>query len=77
MGGATEGIRNGITGFAFRERDVSTLSARLIRLLTDHATAASFAAAGPDFVAENFDLRQCTEGLEALYDKVLAGDLSN
>ncbi len=77
MGGATEGIRNGITGFAFRERDVSTLSTRLIRLLTDHATATSFAAAGPEFVAENFDLRQCTEGLEALYDKVLAGDSSN
>lgn len=76
-GGATEGIGNGITGFAFRERDVSTLSTRLIRLLTDHAAAASFAAAGPNFVAENFDLQQCTEGLEALYDKVLAGDSSS
>src|SRR5580693_1609747 len=71
-GGSTEGISDGVTGFAFRERDVSTLSAHLISLLTDDAVAASFAAAGPYLMAEKFDLFQCTASLESLYDRLVA-----
>jgi glycosyltransferase involved in cell wall biosynthesis len=68
IGGAAEGIDEGVTGFAFRERDVDTLAARLITLLTDDALATSMAHAGPAFVAKRFDLYQCTEKLELLYD---------
>jgi glycosyltransferase involved in cell wall biosynthesis len=75
LGGATEGIQDGITGFAFTERDVGTLSARLIDLLTNDAAAASFAAAGPEFVSGKFDILRCNEALEALYDCVSAPDL--
>jgi glycosyltransferase involved in cell wall biosynthesis len=72
LGGAEEGISEGITGFAFRERDEKTLSAQIIRLLTDDTLAATFSAAGPRFVAERFELSQCTERLEALYDRLEA-----
>jgi glycosyltransferase involved in cell wall biosynthesis len=72
FGGSTEGIREGVTGFSFRERDVSALSAHLISLLTDYSAAASFAAAGPNFVADKFDLLRCTEGLESLYDRLVS-----
>jgi glycosyltransferase involved in cell wall biosynthesis len=72
MGGAKEGIQEGITGFAFPEGDTNSLSSRLIELLTNDAVAASLAAAGPDFVAGRFDLFRCTEKLERLYDRVSA-----
>jgi glycosyltransferase involved in cell wall biosynthesis len=68
IGGATEGIDHGVTGFAFAERDVDTLAARLTTLLTDDALAISMAHAGPRFVSDRFDLYRCTERLESLYD---------
>jgi glycosyltransferase involved in cell wall biosynthesis len=70
--GATEGIDDGVTGFAFAERDVETLAARLITLLTDDALAHSMSAAGPRFVAKKFDLSRCAERLELLYDEASA-----
>jgi glycosyltransferase involved in cell wall biosynthesis len=73
LGGSTEGISEGVTGYSFVPRDVHTLTTRLIRLLTDDAVAAAFAEAGPRFVAQNFDLFQRTEELEAAYDKQAAG----
>jgi glycosyltransferase involved in cell wall biosynthesis len=70
VGGGTEGIEHGVTGFAFPERDVDTLAARLIVLLSDDALATSMSHAGPAFVSEKFDLYRCTEKLELLYDTV-------
>jgi glycosyltransferase involved in cell wall biosynthesis len=67
-GGAREGIDDGVTGFAFEERDVDTLAARLTTLLTDDAVAAPMALAGPRFVSDKFDLYRCTEKLQLLYD---------
>ena len=69
-GGATEGIRDGVTGFAFAERDVAALAERLMTLLTDDALAARFSLAGPGFIAETHDLYRQTAQLEALYDRV-------
>jgi glycosyltransferase involved in cell wall biosynthesis len=69
-GGATEGIQDGVTGYAFAERDVAGLTERLLALLTDDALAARFSAAGPPFVAANHDLHKQTAQLEALYDRV-------
>ncbi len=69
-GGATEGIEDGVTGYAFAERDVDALTERLMALLTDDALAARFSAAGPSFIAENHDLYRQTAQLEALYDRV-------
>ncbi len=72
LGGAIEGISEGVTGYSFAARDIDTLTTRLIRLLTDDAIAAAFAEAGPRFVAQNFDLFQRTEELEQAYDKQAA-----
>jgi glycosyltransferase involved in cell wall biosynthesis len=72
-GGATEGIRDGVTGYAFGERDVAALTERLMALLTDDALAARFSAAAPPFIGENHDLYRQTAQLEALYDRVAGG----
>ena len=72
LGGASEGIREGITGFAFKERDVDALAAHLARALTNDAMVKSLSLAGPRFVSEHFSLTECTAALERLYDKVAA-----
>jgi glycosyltransferase involved in cell wall biosynthesis len=69
-GGATEGIRDGETGYAFAERDVATLAERLTQLLTDDAVLTRFSAAGPGFVAERHDLHRRTAELETIYDRI-------
>ena len=70
-GGATEGVLDGTTGFAFAERDVPSLADKLVRLLKDDALAMSMSEAGPQFIASRFDIRQCTCELEAYYDSLL------
>jgi glycosyltransferase involved in cell wall biosynthesis len=73
-GGATEGIRDGETGYAFAERDVATLGKRLTQLLTDDAISTRFSAAGPGFVAEHHNLYRRTAELEFVYDRVAGLD---
>ena len=70
-GGAAEGMVEGATGFAFPERNGDLLAELLIELLTNDATITSMAAAGPRFVANNFNISRCTEMLEVLYDRML------
>jgi glycosyltransferase involved in cell wall biosynthesis len=67
-GGAREGIIDGVTGFAFKEKDVADLSNRLLLLLQDAQKAASMGHAGRQNMEEKFDLRSCTGSLEHLYD---------
>lgn len=71
-GGAEEGILDGVTGYAFAERDVAAMTARLHELLTDDVLAERFAAAASLFVAAQHDVQSCTAELESLYDE-LAG----
>ncbi len=71
LGGATEGISEGKTGYSFPERDVAVLADRLQQLLLDDTIASSFSLAGPGFIAERFDIRRCTALLEDHYDHVL------
>jgi glycosyltransferase involved in cell wall biosynthesis len=70
QGGREEGVREGVTGFTFAERDDDRLAFHLMRILTDDNISASMAVAGPRFIAESFDLTQCTEALEMLYDVI-------
>jgi len=74
-GGATEGIIDGDTGFAFKERDVAAMSAHLLRLLTDDDLAARLSKAAVSFAREKFDLETCTAALEDLYDQVAEGKI--
>jgi glycosyltransferase involved in cell wall biosynthesis len=70
-GGAREGIIDGVTGFAFKEKDVADLSNRLLLLLQDARKAASMGRSGRRNMEEKFDLRSCTESLEHLYDTLM------
>ena len=68
VGGAQEGIRDGVTGYSFAERDVTGLASKLTRLLTDDSLASAMSLAAPGFVRQHFDNAVLTERLEALYD---------
>ena len=70
-GGAEEGVRHGVTGFAFAEGDERALAEWLTRILVDDDLAATMSAAAARFVAERFDLDRCTETLEMLYDDIV------
>jgi glycosyltransferase involved in cell wall biosynthesis len=70
-GGAEEGVRHGVTGFAFAEGDETALADRLTRILVDDDLAATMSAEATQFVAQRFDLDGCTEALEMLYDDVI------
>lgn len=68
-GGATEGIKDGITGFSFPECDVDTLADNLLKLLQDDELAISMSLAAPKFIAEHFNIHKCTGLLEDFYEK--------
>jgi glycosyltransferase involved in cell wall biosynthesis len=70
-GGVEEGILDGVTGYAFAERDVPAMTARLYALLTDDPLAERFALAAPAFIAANHDVHACTAALENLYDELV------
>jgi glycosyltransferase involved in cell wall biosynthesis len=69
-GGATEGIIDGQTGFAFAERDVTAMADCLLRLLADDTLAQEFSAAAAAFAVEKFEIGRCTAALESLYDSI-------
>jgi glycosyltransferase involved in cell wall biosynthesis len=73
MGGATEGIVDGVTGYAFPEKDVQSMSNHLMSLLRDDRLAESMSRAAPAFIASRFDIRRCTRSLEDLYERRVAG----
>lgn len=76
LGGATEGIREGATGYSFAERAVEALGRILIGLLNNDTILMQMSHAGPNFVASKFDLARCTSELELLYDEVCSGSHS-
>ncbi len=67
-GGATEGMVDGETGFAFQEKDTEALTRHLITLLTDDAMATRFGKNARAYVEEKHDIRTCTARLEAAYN---------
>jgi glycosyltransferase involved in cell wall biosynthesis len=67
-GGAKEGIVDGVTGYAFEEKDVARLSEQLIRVLQDDALTTSMSRAARRNIEQNFELGSCTARLEELYD---------
>jgi len=69
-GGAEEGIAHGITGFQVEEGRIGALADRISEILTNPVKAAAMGKAGRDFVSSRFDIRQCTQSLECLYDKI-------
>jgi glycosyltransferase involved in cell wall biosynthesis len=72
-GGAEEGLVADVTGVPFAERDVEALTEHLASLLADDARLERMSRAAEQFVADRFDLKICTRGLEHLYDDVVSG----
>jgi glycosyltransferase involved in cell wall biosynthesis len=67
-GGATEGIRDGATGFSFAEGNVSMLAERLTDLLTEDNILVQMAEQSSQYVSKEFNLTNCARRLEVLYD---------
>lgn len=70
MGGAEEGIAHGITGYQVEEGEVDALAGRINEVLANPHKAAAMGKAGRDFVSSRFDIHQCTQSLEHLYDQI-------
>ena len=71
IGGAEEGLLDGLTGFRFPERDTAALATRLINVLNDDILARRLANEAPRFVKRHFDIRRCTRELENFYDSLV------
>lgn len=69
-GGREEGIRHGITGFAFAEGDHAALVGHLLKVLTDDVLATIMGREAVRFVAEHFNLADCTAALERYYTRL-------
>lgn len=68
-GGATEGIKNGVTGFSHAEKDVSSIKEALDKLLSNNILANNFGIAARQFTVEHMDIKKCTKKLEEIYEK--------
>lgn len=67
-GGATEGIKDGMTGFRFREGDIESLAQYLQRLIEDETLLLRLSSSAITFAHKNFSLLVCTSKLEEIYD---------
>jgi glycosyltransferase involved in cell wall biosynthesis len=68
MGGATEGLLEGRTGYAFREGALDELVAKLHEALVGQPLSDIASASAPRFVAEAFDVKDCARRLEQIYE---------
>lgn len=69
-GGVGEAVSDGETGFLVPEGDVAALAERLASVLHDRRLGTALGRAGYERVVRRFDIRDCTRGLERIYDAV-------
>jgi glycosyltransferase involved in cell wall biosynthesis len=72
VGGVSQAMLDGLTGFLVRKGNVAGLAMRLGQLLTDMPTRSRMGEAGRMFVVERFRLRRMVETHEDLYVQALA-----
>lgn len=65
-----EAVEHGVTGLLAEEKDVAGLAAHLRTVLEDDQLAERLGRQGRQRVLDQFDIRQCTAGLETIYDEV-------
>jgi glycosyltransferase involved in cell wall biosynthesis len=70
-GGLPEIVHDGETGILMRKRDVAGLASALLRLLTHHALARRYGAAGRRVAAE-FTSEARVDALTAIYERIAA-----
>jgi colanic acid/amylovoran biosynthesis glycosyltransferase len=71
VGGISECVKDGETGFLVPERDAAALAARMRTLLADPALRRRMGTAARALVEQRFDLHRQTRLLEDWYDAVL------
>ena len=71
VGGISEGVLDGKTGYLVPERDSVALCQRMDDLLQHPAARRRMGAQARMFVQANYDIGQQSERLERLYDSVL------
>lgn len=69
-GGNAEAVLDSKTGYCFPEKDVGTLANKLSALLSDDVTLIRLGLAAREHIARNFDIVECTQNLERIYDRV-------
>lgn len=77
LGGATEGIVHGASGFAHREGDVCAISEYLEQLLADGDLANRFAKRARTHAEQSFDIRKCIRQLEREYQRLSTANSSS
>ena len=73
VGGISEGIAEGETGFLVPERDVESLAIAMGTLLANPPLRQRMGAAARSRVEQMFDIRRQTAQLENIYDALLGG----
>lgn len=71
LGGNLEIIQDGKTGLLVTPQDPHALAVALIKLLNDAALTANIAAAGHEYVKQNFSFERLVTEMEQLYAKLL------
>lgn len=71
LGGNLEIIQDGTTGLLVPPQDPQALAAALNNLLGDEGLAARIAAAGRDYVKQNFSFERLVQDRDQLYTKLL------
>lgn len=72
-GGATEGIIDGVTGYAHKEKDIDELSSMLEKILSDDVLAEQMGLHAREYMLNQMDINSCTKILESIYDNVYMG----
>jgi colanic acid/amylovoran biosynthesis glycosyltransferase len=70
LGGASEGLLHGLTGHAFPEGAIAPLVEHLSGWLLEDAACRAASAAAWQFTRDAFNIRHCTQQLEAAYNTI-------
>jgi colanic acid/amylovoran biosynthesis glycosyltransferase len=70
-GGIPEVVRDGETGLLARERSVEELASHLEKMMVERPFWETCSDRAKVWIREQFDIRQCTVGLEEVYDNAL------
>ncbi len=73
LGGNTEAVVEGETGFFFQADSSADLARKAVSLLKDRALAARLGENGRRRAVELFDIRRTSEKIHGLYDEFLSG----
>ena len=74
VGGPSEIIEDGVTGFLVTRKDPEALAAAILQLLRDPHAAGIVAQQGQQAALERFGSQETTRAVEAIYERLLSSD---